>query len=433
MAINVTLITRRLAVVGALVMIIGLGVAHAASAATKVPIWTAGGTHLPFGTEVSYGGSAASGLNLKWHQSGLPLWIQCNTLASTGKVENYASGKAGTLKASSAAFRGCKVVEVGEQTYPTTTCSVPSEIPLKVTSGELTNTPYSGGGLKLSNIELDFEIKHCPFFIDELEWRFWGSVTGNEGLGAFQGEVLFPEKTSLAVNAGGTGAEIEFGLDLEGSGSTPIKIGEEEMVVPHNPGHHYWYTGGAMRRGEGARTLVAPGSALAIKGSGNALRFEGTAAGIKTTISCSGGTTTGSVENPSGGGNGTASVGLGLTGCSVIKPEGKSCVVKGGSISTQTLTGSLSAAEVFAPMKLTKSGEWAQVTIEGCTTVEGLNNTFPLSGSLFVSPYLSPTGAWAIQKSQNEGALLKFAGQKAVPSGEVGAESRSGQAVTWTE
>ena len=437
---------RRFALLGALTMIVGLGAASAASA-TQVPVWTQNGTHIPFGTEKSFSGSSVRGMNLQWTQSGLHIWIQCQALSVSGSVEDYASGKAGTLTPKApweaGTFKACGVVEVGEgQTaYNNTTCSVPKEIPFKYTSGSLTNSPYSSGGLKLSGLEIEFMINGCPQRVYEgLTWRFWGDVNGNEGHGAWPGEVVFPEGTPLSVNAGGSAASIEFGMNIHDSTPTPIIIGEEEIVEPHNPGHHYWYTGGAQRRGEGARTLVASGSPLALKGSGDSLTIEGTLAGVKTTVACSSGNTSGSVENPAGGGNGTASVSFALTGCSVVKPEGKSCVVEGGAITTYTMPGALQKAEASAPMQLTGAGGingemLALVKIRSCT-IGALNNDFPLTGKLLVSPYLSlaSPGKWLVSKSQNETSkLLFFGGNSATASGLLSAESSSGAAVTWTE
>lgn len=437
MSSRVKATVRHLAFLGVLTMLIGLGTASAASA-SQVPIWSQNGTHIPFGTEVPFSATAVSGMNLQWNQSGMHYWIQCETLSASGKVEDYASGKAGTLKPGTATFKGCKVVEVGEiQTaWNNTTCSVPKEIPLEYTSGELANTPYSTGGLKLSGLSIAFVIRHCPQgFIENLEWRFWGDVNGNEGKGAWPGEILFPEETPLSMNAGGSGANIDFGMNIQDSEFKPIKVAEEELVEPHNPGHHYWYKGGAQRRGEGASTLITPGAPLGIKGSGDNVTIEGTLSGVKTAVACTGGTTTGSVENPAGGGNGVASVTLALTGCTVPKPEGKSCYIEGGTITTEAMTGSLFAAEKFGPMSLTASPRLATISIRGCT-VSSLNNNFPLTGSLLVSPYLNlgAPGSWSISKTQTESSkLLKFAGVTASASGLIKAETSGGEAVTWTE
>jgi len=441
MGIKARSAARRFAFLGALTMIIGLGAASAASA-TQVPIWTQNGTHIPFGKEVSFSGSSVAGMDLQWTQAGGHYLVECERLAADGKAENYASGKAGTLKPvpispweSAAVFKGCVLVEMNsvETVWTNSTCKVPKEIPVNYASGDLTNSPYSTGGLKLSKVEMSFIISGCPHGFNEgIEWRFWGDFSGNEGNGAWPGEVGFPE-SPVSMNMSGTGATIAFGMNIHDATPTPIKIAEEEVVAPHNPGHHYWYKGGAQRRGEGAQTLIAAGATQAIKGSGGSLGIEGVLAGIKTKISCANSTTTGSVENPAGGGNGTASVSYSFTGCTVPVPAGKSCYIEGGGFTTNTLPGVLQKAEAFAPMKLAGTGVNETITtvpIRGCT-VGSLNNNFPLTGSLVVSPYLnlSVPGMWSVDKTQP----LFFGGNSASASGQLGAETSSGEAVTWTE
>lgn len=439
---------RRFALFGALTMIIGLGAASAASA-TQVPIWTQNGINTPFGKEVSFSGTSVTGLNLQWNQGGGHYWIQCQTLAADGTVENYASGKAGTLKpvprapwiTSSAVFKGCTLVEMQSTQVVLTnsTCKIPKEIPLNYGSGELTNSPYASGGLKLSKVEMTFIISGCPSGINEgIEWRFWGDVTGNEGKGAWPGEILFPE-VPLSMNMSGSGATIDFGLNIHDGTPTPIKIAEEEVGGLHNPGHHYWYKGGAaLHRGEGPQALISAGAPQAIKGSGGGLSIETTISGVKTRISCSGSSTTGSVENPAGGGDGTASVSFAFTGCSVPVPTGKSCYVEGGGFTSKTLPGVLQKPETFAPLKLTGVGgseSIATISIRGCTG-GSLNGEYPLTGSLLVSPYLNlaTPGMWTVDKSQTESSkLLRFGGVVASASGTLGAETTGGEAVTWSE
>lgn len=433
MRVKVKQLGRYLSVVGALAIVMGMVAASSASATTKVPIWSSGGTNLPYGTEVAFSASSASGLNLKWTYSGAPFWIQCNSLSASGKVENYASGKAGTLKADAGnKFTGCRLVQAGEvQTaWNNTTCSIPSEIPVELGSGELTNTPYTNGGLKLTNLAMSFYIDNCPGgFLKNLQWKVSGSsLTGNEGTGAWPGEILYPEGTPITVS-NGSAAEIEFGLNVQGAG--PIKVIEEEITEPNTPGHHYWYTGGGQRKGEGPRTLVAPGTPLTIAGGYNAVTIEASLTGIATAVSCSGaGSTSGTVENPAGEKDGITNVSFAFVGCTVPKPEGKSCTVKGGGFSTASLPGALSG-ETLLELK-PSSGSIGSITLTGCT-VAALNNTFPLTGGFFVSPLLNmaSVGKWSIPTEANKaGSGLKWAGVKASIKGEVTAETTGGVAVT---
>lgn len=423
---------HRLVMCGALTLLFSLGVASAASA-TNVPIWTQNGTHVPFGTELPFSASAVSGMDLTWKAAGgLPFAVQCETLSASGKIEDYASGKAGTMKVSGAQFEGCRVLEVGEQTaWKGTTCSVPSNIPLEVSSGTLTNTPYSGGGLQLPNISIRLWIKNCPGGIfGTTEWHFTGSPTGNEGHGAWPGEVLFPTGTALSMNSGGYEAKIDFGLNVEASGTKHYVIAEEEIVDPHTPGHRYWYQGGGMRRGEGARTLIPAGSPTAIKGSGNGLTIQGILSGVGTTIYCSGGSTAGSVENPAGEKNGTVGVTLGYTGCSVVEPAGRGCIVEGGAISLEPLTGVLSSPSWAYLSLSTTAPRLAVIPISGCKENIPPTNKYPLKGPLTLSQ--SAIGSWGISKVQNEKTLL-FGGQVASAYGMVFAENNAGELISWAE
>lgn len=421
---------RHFALVAALAMVVGLGAASAASAATKVPVWTTNGTSpMAYGTEVSFSGTSVHGMNLKWTSGGVPFYIECNTLNATGKVENYASGKPGTLTPGTAKFEGCRVVEVGVWE---TTCTVPSEIPFKYTSGELTNTPYSNGGLKLSGVLIKFIVSKCPHGAYEgLEWEFSGSVTGTESTGSWPGEVRFPEGTPLTVNAGATGAVIEFAENVQQGGSIPVKVIEEEIgeIVT---GRH-WYTGGGGRRGEGPRIIVAAGSPQTVKGSGDSLTIEGTTfGGLPLTVTCSAGSTEGSVENPIGGGDGTISAGINYTGCSVVKPENVGCIVEGGSIATKTLTGSWLAATPQPYLRMTGPSEQvAQFSLTGCTRKPFyLNVLHKVFGKLSLSEnVVSP---WSIPKALNENTL-EMDERAATAYGTVVAESSKGGYVSWAK
>ena len=424
----------RLTVVGALIMIIGLLGATAASASTKVPIWSSGGTHLPFGEEVPFTGPSISGMNLKWNASGIPIWIQCVDLSASGTVENYASGKPGTLKPGEgpAAFQGCQLVEPSPET---TGCHIPTELSVEMGSGELANSPYPNGGLTLQELSLtEFEIEGCKSgaFLN-YPWKIVATnPAGNEGKGAWPGEVLFPEGTAVKLN-GVLNGEIEFGLNIQGSGFTPIKITEEEITKPSTPGHHYWYTGGGMRKGEGPFAVVPPGSPLAVSGGSNSITLESVPAGVTTVISCSGaGSTTGSVENPAGEKDGVANVSFGFVGCTVVKPEKKSCTVEGGSISTASLVGSVTGAGEHPPFQLKPaSGPIATFNIVGCT-VPSPNGKYDLTGSLIASPYGGKPGIWTIPSASNgkSSGLLKLRGQAAGASGEVTAVNSKGEMVT---
>lgn len=432
MIIGAKAAVRLLAIAGALLVLSSLATASAASAAT--PVWSENGTHLKFGSAVPFSAASAHGMTLKWTYQGLPMWVECNNLTASGTVENSGEGKAGTLKPTvGAAFTGCRLVQAGEQaTWTGTTCRVPAEIPFEYKSGALTNTPYIGGGLKLSNVAIKFEITNCPHeYFHFITWEFFGEVTGTEGHGALPGEIRVPAGTHLETH-GPENAEITFAMRfLDGEfTSTPIKVVEDE---PLTPGHHYWYTGGGATE-EGPPTLVPAGSPLSFEGAGNKLTLEGILAGFEVTISCSGGTSAGSVENPVGGGNGTASLTLTYVGCTVLRPEKeqKSCIIENGKISLAPMTGVLYKEGRYGPLKFSKFGRLALVSIHGCTTV-ALNHNWELTGNIYVSPYLDPRspGAWSIPVSLTEDLIL--GGNEAIATGSLVAKTSSGQPVSLAE
>jgi hypothetical protein len=109
--------------------------------------------------------------------------------------------------------------------------------------------------------------------------------------------------------------------------------------------------------------------------------LAGTVSGIETELKCTGLEGTGTLTNATSSvsGNGT----LIYTGCSVLKPAGKSCVVGNSSkITTKALTATdvgLAANKLkFSP---TTGTEFTKIKIESCT-VAALNNEFIVSGTV---------------------------------------------------
>ena len=141
--------------------------------------------------------------------------------------------------------------------------------------------------------------------------------------------------------------------------------------------------------------------------------LAGTLSGVETELQCTGVESSGegAMENTEVGGvmgtHGTAT--LTYTGCTVLKPAGKSCAVNESMVTTKVLFGEgLSATELkFTP----KTGEtFAEITIEKCT-VTSLNNTFPVTGSVVTTVSGSTvTSTVAGTKAQK---TLKFGGQVA--------------------
>lgn len=161
-----------------------------------------------------------------------------------------------------------------------------------------------------------------------------------------------------------------------------------------------------------SETTAAAGSVLA-----------GSLSGVATELQCTGLEGTGEMENKEiekevflAHGTGT----LTYTGCTVLKPAGKGCVVNGGKVTTNELTSTSEGSETLA-IKPASGETFASITIEKCT-VSALNNTFPVTGSLKATV----TGATATttEAGVTTQGTLKFGGNNA---GLAGAATNKGE------
>jgi hypothetical protein len=157
-------------------------------------------------------------------------------------------------------------------------------------------------------------------------------------------------------------------------------------------------------------------------------KFRGTASGVEFEFQCTTLGGTGTLENKK---EGTATwtevlVVLNYTGCSVTKPAGKGCVVKGNKITTNEWRGSsegLTNQLKFTPASGT---EFFPLTLESCS-LAGLNKTFPLTGSFIATTSgATVTDEHATITTQN---TLKFAGQKAGFDGSLTLKDEGGSGI----
>jgi hypothetical protein len=95
--------------------------------------------------------------------------------------------------------------------------------------------------------------------------------------------------------------------------------------------------------------------------------------------------------------------------CVVLKPAGKSCVVKEEMVTTELLTAISEGASTLA-FKPKAGTTFAGITIEKCT-VEALNNTFPVTGTLKAKVEGATTTANEAEVTTQN--TLKFGGNKA--------------------
>lgn len=102
---------------------------------------------------------------------------------------------------------------------------------------------------------------------------------------------------------------------------------------------------------------------------------------------------------------------LEYAGCTVLKPAGKGCVIKGGKVTTKELKITTVGQSANNLQVSELSGEsLANVSIESCT-VAALNNTFPVTGTLVVAA--AGATATTSEASITEANTLKFGGNKA--------------------
>jgi hypothetical protein len=153
--------------------------------------------------------------------------------------------------------------------------------------------------------------------------------------------------------------------------------------------------------------------------------LKGTAAGVATTIECTTVSSEGGMaENRKSGEEMFAHFEgkLHYSGCIVTAPAGKGCkVASGGTILTNQLTGrTIGGGKVKIEPK---AGEtFTEIKIEGCS-VAGLNNTFPVAGSVEAKT----NGATIVctHAEVTTQGKLKFAGQKAGLEGASTGEAHS--------
>lgn len=98
------------------------------------------------------------------------------------------------------------------------------------------------------------------------------------------------------------------------------------------------------------------------------------------------------------------------TGVTVIKPAGKSCVVKGGTIVSNLLRGTSLGQGMEGKLEPATGETFLVVTIEKCTT-EALNNTYPVTGSIRC-PNIGAT-IFCEETAVTAQGTLKFGGNKA--------------------
>lgn len=99
------------------------------------------------------------------------------------------------------------------------------------------------------------------------------------------------------------------------------------------------------------------------------------------------------------------------TGVVVHKPANKGCKVKGGTLTTLTLTGTSAGQGMAGELSPTNEEKrFLELTIEGCS-IEVLNQTLPINGS--VTCPISGSTAVCAHAEVTAASTLRYGGQKA--------------------
>jgi hypothetical protein len=113
-------------------------------------------------------------------------------------------------------------------------------------------------------------------------------------------------------------------------------------------------------------------------------KLKGTISGLETEVQCTElggeGELTNAAESVSGTGT------INYSGCTVTKPAGRECKVKGGAVTTNVLKATTAGqAENTLKFSPNEGTEFAKVAIEGCTANKPPAAEYPVSGSLIAS------------------------------------------------
>lgn len=179
-------------------------------------------------------------------------------------------------------------------------------------------------------------------------------------------------------------------------------------VNPGGPYRHTEVPGSLLFSATNARTASETTSAAVSS-------LKGALSGIATEVQCTTVTGLGELTNAESSVSGTGTLEYG--GCTVTLPAGKGCKVIGGKVPTKKLAAT-TVGQAANTMKFTpfEGTQFASIPIESCS-VEALNNTFPVAGSLVA------TATGATLTTTHVGVTgqntLKFGGVKAGLEGAV--------------
>lgn len=216
--------------------------------------------------------------------------------------------------------------------------------------------------------------------------------------------------TAASLSVGLIAAIAILAFLVVGAVATPLHF---DRCVPYPLGTHKDDKCTEPGGGPYKRIAIAEGSSAPFNGvqlSNHVI--SATLSGVKITITCKTASTSGSMENPKGGGAGTVSEEqIKLGECSVTPAELK-CQIPGASITTNLLSG-VTAAGPSIELKPEEGSTIAKFSFEKCT-ISALNKSHELNGTAkgtFVN------GESAIEFTTTSGSSLTLDGASATFTG----------------
>jgi hypothetical protein len=398
-----------------LVALLALGAlfgSASASAATQHWYGYAGGTKLAEKTPTEVIAEDEGGATLKFTIAGIGIEIECNSTSAGGKIENPSGGGGGTLDGATIKFEECTMTKPAG-------CAVPSTIgtfPLKGEAAKFEGLP----AIKYSPVEgtavITFSMTgaSCPGFLQgskTITGSFMAEYTG------YKGRYWVGTLSSKGLEFGGSST-----VQLMTESQLASKSGKAVALATDLPGVEHWYLDGPPAGG--AKTKFAEGSSVSYSAAtGSATHtISSTIVGLKLKIQCGGPSSSiwGSVENPAGGGAGSAAATMAFAGCSVVEPAGKGCTAEAAA---KPLSGLATESAKLPAVTLSPAEKTtiATVTIGGASCPGAMKGNRDLTGSLTGVP--DPYGNYAFSGN----AALTLGGQAATFAGQATLETSTGE------
>lgn len=330
---------------GLVVAMIALGAVAAAGSASAATQHWASSTQLPFGSSTEVSGEAPERETyLEFYVGSTEVEISCSGLSASGSLENPVSGGSGALGDKGFELTGC------ETNIPA--CALKEEA---IPFGSLSSSTYANSGgdwieYKPPGFESDVAVltlvnKHNNTCQWGPTWYVKGKGFSARALPGSPGEYqISPENVHLSVFGEPVSMNSHFNLTQSSSGKKMV------LSSAASPGSPHWYLDSANWS-----NLSAGKSATYASYGPMTFDLVSEFAGIGVEVSCSGTSNSigGSLENPTGGGAGTASASLSLGGCTMPYWEAHGCVlhqpVQWSLSGTATEIGTTRAVEFQLP------------------------------------------------------------------------------------